>query len=58
MVKDESKIIGRFRLIGIPKDHIISDKVNGLRDLRWSDIGWKEKEYETNIHKFYYLLEN
>lgn len=54
---DESKIIGRFRLIGIPQGHIIIDEIKYLKNLKWSDINPLE-EVEINMDRLFYLLEN
>lgn len=57
MVKDESKIIGRFRLIGIPQGHLIVDNPKYLKSLKWFDIDNLEEEVYVPLNKFFYLIE-
>ena len=54
----DNKIIGRFRLIGIPQGHIVVDDIKYLKNLKWFDVGISEEEIEVSMDRPFYLLEN
>ena len=54
----ENKIIGRFRLLGIPQGHIVVDDIKYLKNLKWFDIDISEEEVEVSMDRFFYLLED